>query len=56
MHVFKLRAKPTFDPKRHMERILGHVGERECRERLLGAGSDQPLSLSPECARIYLRF
>ena len=47
MHVFNPKAEQAFDPARHMERILGWVGEGECRERPLGAESDRrrdPLS------------
>lgn len=27
MHVFNLKAEQAFDPKKHMERVLGRVGE-----------------------------
>ena len=47
MHVFNLKAEQAFDPKKHMERVLGRIGERRCHNRLLGTGPDQPLSLPP---------
>jgi hypothetical protein len=27
MYVFNLKAEQAFDPKKHMERVLGRVGE-----------------------------
>ena len=47
MYAFNLKAEQAFDPKKHMEKVLGHDGRRGCYDRLLGTGPDKPLSLPP---------
>ena len=51
MLSFNLKAEEKFDPKHHVEKILGTGGRGRCHGGVLGAGADQPLSLPSERGR-----
>ena len=42
MHVFNLKVEQAFDPKKHVEKVLGHIADGDVTRRLLGARSVQP--------------
>ena len=56
MQSFDLKKEQKFDPKKHVERVLGKVGEGDMTVACWDAGTDQPLSLSPGRTEIYFCF
>jgi len=53
---FNLLAQQEFDPQRHVEKILGTVGEGDVSVAWLGAGSNQPYHCHPSATEIYFCF
>jgi len=56
MHVFNLRAEQAFDPKKHMERVLGRVDEGDVTVACWEPGQTSPYHCHPNATEIYLCF
>ena len=56
MHVFNLKTEERFDPKKHVENILGHVGEGDVTVACWEPGQFSPHHLHPNCTEIYFCF
>jgi quercetin dioxygenase-like cupin family protein len=56
MHVYNLKAEQAFDPKKHMERVLGRVGEGDVTIACWEAGQTSPYHCHPEATEIYFCF
>ena len=53
MHVFNLKAEEKFDPKKHVERVLGRVAEGDVTVACWEAGQTSPYHCHPNCTEIY---
>ena len=47
MHVFNLKAEQVFDPKKHMERVLGRIGEGDVTIACWEPGQTSPYHCHP---------
>ena len=56
MHVFNLKAEQAFDPKKHMERVLGRIGEGDIAIACWEAGQTSPYHCHPNATEIYFCF
>ena len=56
MHVFNLKAEQAFDPKKHMERVLGRVGEGDVTIACWEPGQTSPYRCHPNATEIYFCF
>jgi quercetin dioxygenase-like cupin family protein len=56
MHSFDLKAEQTFDPKKHVEKILGAVGEGDVTVACWEAGQTSPYHCHPNATEIYFCF
>ena len=56
MHVFSLKREQEWDPKHHVEKILGKVEDGDVTVACWEPGADQPQSLSPAATEIYFCF
>jgi quercetin dioxygenase-like cupin family protein len=56
MHVFRLEAEQVFDPKRHVEKILGTVGEGDVTVACWEPGQTSPYHCHPLATEIYFCF
>src|SRR5690242_21962273 len=56
MHVFNLKAEQAFDPKKHMERVLGRVGEGDVTIACWEPGQTSPYHCHPNATEIYFCF
>ena len=56
MHVFNLRAEQAFDPKKHMERVLGRIDEGDVTVACWEPGQTSPYHCHPNATEIYLCF
>ena len=56
MHVFNLKAEQAFDPKKHMERVLGRIGEGDVTIACWEPGQTSPYHCHPTATEIYLCF
>ena len=56
MHVFNLGKEARFDPKKHVENILGVVGEGDVTVACWEPGQFSPHHLHPNCTEIYFCF
>lgn len=56
MHVFNLETEARFDPKKHVESILGVVGEGDVTVACWEPGQVSPNHLHPNCTEIYFCF
>ena len=56
MHVFNLKAEQSFDPKKHMERVLGRVGEGDVTIACWEPGQTSPYHCHPNATEIYFCF
>ena len=56
MHVFNLKAEQVFDPKKHVEKVLGRIGEGDVTVACWEPGQCSPHHLHPNCTEIYFCF
>jgi hypothetical protein len=56
MYVFNLKAEQAFDPKKHMERVLGRVGEGDVTVACWEPGQTSPYHCHPGATEIYFCF
>lgn len=56
MLVFDLSGEKVFDPKRHVEKILGKVGEGDVTVACWEPGQCSPNHLHPNATEIYFCF
>ena len=56
MHSFDLRAEERFDPKRHVENILGTMGEGDVSLACWEPGQCSPYHAHPHATEIYFCF
>ena len=56
MHVFNLQAEQVFDPKKHMERVLGRIGEGDVTIACWEPGQTSPYHCHPNATEIYFCF
>ena len=56
MHVFNLKAEQAFDTKKHMERVLGRIGEGDVTIACWEPGQTSPNHCHPNATEIYFCF
>jgi len=56
MQAFSLAAEQVFDPKRHVEKILGTVGEGDVTVACWEPGQVSPYHCHPNATEIYFCF
>src|SRR5262249_37042560 len=56
MHVFNLKAEQKFDPKKHVERVLGRVAEGDVTVACWEPGQTSPYHCHPHATEIYFCF
>jgi quercetin dioxygenase-like cupin family protein len=56
MHTFHLKLEEAFDPKKHVERILGRVGEGDVAIACWEPGQTSPYHCHPAATEIYFCF
>ncbi len=56
MYSFNLRAEQVFDPKKHMEKVLGATGEGDFTIACWEPGQTSPYHCHPEATEIYFCF
>lgn len=56
MQAFSLKVEQTFDPKKHVERILGTVGEGDVTVACWEPGQISPYHCHPNATEIYFCF
>ncbi len=54
MLSFNLKAEAAFDPKRHVERVLGTIGEGDVTVACWEPGQRSPYHCHPDATEIYL--
>ena len=53
MHSFDLKKEQRFDPKKHVERVLGKVGDGDVTVACWDPGQTSPYHCHPNCTEIY---
>src|SRR5581483_9788185 len=56
MHAFSLAAEQRFDPKKHVEKILGTIGEGDVTVACWEPGQISPYHCHPNATEIYFCF
>src|SRR4051812_32693575 len=56
MHCFNLKAEEKFDPKKHVERVLGRVAEGDMTVACWEPGQVSPYHCHPNATEIYFCF
>ena len=56
MHVFSLLDEQEFNPKRHVEKVLGRFGEGDTTIAWWEPGHVSPYHAHPNCTEIYFCF
>ena len=56
MHCFNLKNEEKFDPRKHVERVLGRVAEGDVTIACWDAGQISPYHCHPNCTEIYFCF
>ena len=56
MHCFNLKTEEKFDPKKHVERVLGRVGEGDVTVACWEPGQVSPYHCHPNATEIYFCF
>ena len=56
MQAFSLKAEQKFDPQKHVERVLGTVGEGDVTVACWEPGQVSPYHCHPEATEIYFCF
>src|SRR5262249_44484884 len=53
MHAYNLKVEQMFDPKKHVEKVLGTIGEGDVTIACWGPGQCSPNHLHPNCTEVY---
>ena len=56
MYAFNLKAEQAFDPKKHMEKVLGTTGEGDVTIACWEPGQTSPYHCHPDATEIYFCF
>jgi quercetin dioxygenase-like cupin family protein len=56
MHVFNLKKEERWDPKKHVEHVLGKMAEGDVTVACWEAGQCSPHHLHPNCTEIYFCY
>src|SRR5271170_1774584 len=56
MYSFNLKAEQQFDPKKHVERVLGRTGEGDVTIACWEPGQTSPYHCHPDATEIYFCF
>ncbi len=56
MHVFSLQGEAEWNPKRHVEKIIGRFGEGDVTVACWEPGQISPYHAHPNCTEIYFCF
>lgn len=56
MYSFNLKAEQIFDPKKHMEKVLGTTGEGDVTVACWEPGQTSPYHCHPDATEIYFCF
>jgi quercetin dioxygenase-like cupin family protein len=56
VYSFNLKAEEVFDPKKHMERVLGTTGEGDVTVACWEPGQTSPYHCHPDATEIYFCF
>src|SRR5438552_15630577 len=56
MHSFNLKTEQKFDPKKHVERVLGRVAEGDVTVACWEPGQTSPYHCHPDATEIYFCF
>src|SRR5271165_454520 len=56
MYVFNLKAEQAFDPKKHVEKVLGRTGEGDVTVACWEPGQTSPYHCHPDATEIYFCF
>jgi Uncharacterized conserved protein, contains double-stranded beta-helix domain len=56
MHIFNLLAEQEWDPKRHVEKVLGEIGEGDVTVACWEPGQISPNHCHPDATEIYFCF
>ncbi len=56
MHTFSLQAEQVFDPKKHVEKVLGKIGEGDVTVACWEPGQISPYHCHPNATEIYFCF
>jgi quercetin dioxygenase-like cupin family protein len=56
MYAFNLKAEEAFDPKKHMEKVLGTTGEGDVTIACWEPGQTSPYHCHPDATEIYFCF
>ena len=56
MQSFNLKSEAAFDPKRHVERVLGAIGEGDVTVACWEPGQISPYHSHPDATEIYFCF
>jgi len=56
MYAFNLKAEQAFDPKKHMEKVLGRTGEGDVTIACWEPGQTSPYHCHPDATEIYFCF
>ena len=56
MHSFDLKKEQRFDPKKHVERVLGKVGDGDVTVACWDPGQTSPYHCHPNCTEIYFCY
>jgi len=56
MHVFSLQQEQQWDPKKHVEKILGNIGEGDVTVACWEPGQISPYHCHPNATEIYFCF
>jgi quercetin dioxygenase-like cupin family protein len=56
MYSFNLKAEQAFDPKKHVERVLGRTGEGDVALACWEPGQTSPYHCHPDATEIYFCF
>ena len=56
MHVFSLQKEQQWDPKKHVEKILGNIGEGDVTVACWEPGQISPYHCHPNATEIYFCF
>jgi quercetin dioxygenase-like cupin family protein len=56
MHVFSLRQEAEFDPKKHVEKVLGRIEEGDVTVACWEPGQISPYHCHPHATEIYFCF
>jgi len=56
MYAFNLKTEQAFDPKKHMEKVLGRTGEGDVAIACWEPGQTSPYHCHPDATEIYFCF